>query len=50
MFNIRNCIPFKWKFNFVDQINNEIHENWYSMNIDETRVELICLLVKLKLD
>lgn len=25
-------------YNFVDQLNDEIHENWYSTHIDETTV------------
>lgn len=34
----------------MNQINNEIHENWKSTYIDETREEVICVHVKLKLD
>lgn len=28
----------------MDQLNNKLHENWYSTNNDETRV--ICVLPK----
>lgn len=31
-------ITLQWTFNFVDEQNNEIHENWCSTNIDETTV------------
>lgn len=26
----------QWTLNFVDQLNTEIHKNWYSTNIDKT--------------
>lgn len=28
-------------FNFVDYMNNEIHENWYSMIMDEITVKVV---------
>lgn len=28
----------QWKFNFLDQLNNDMDVNCYSMNIDETKV------------
>ena len=28
----------------MDQLKNEIHENWYSTNIDETTVSAILIL------
>lgn len=29
---------FRCTFEFKDQLNNEIHENWYSSNNADTRV------------
>lgn len=29
-------IAFQWTFSFVDQLQNYIRENWYSVNIDKT--------------
>lgn len=28
-------IANQWKFYFVDQYNDEIHENWFSTNINK---------------
>lgn len=31
-----NVLVCQWIFNFVDQLYNEIQENWFSMKTDET--------------
>ena len=41
-------IALQWTFNFVEQLNNEIHENWYSTNIDETTVGLKIVIVQIQ--
>lgn len=45
------CIIRNWTLmntSFMDQLNKEIHENWYSMDIDETTMswKLSLILVK----
>lgn len=39
-------IAFKWTFNFMDQINNKIHQNVYCTNYNETTVGAIFLKVE----
>lgn len=36
-------IAIQWTLNLVEQLNNEIHENWYWTNIDETTNEYFTL-------
>lgn len=31
-------IALQWTDIFMDKRNNEIHENWYTKNIDKTKV------------
>lgn len=33
---------------FMDQLNKEIHENWYSMDIDETAMSWKLSLISVK--
>lgn len=31
----------QWTLEFVDQLNNGIHENWFSSNIDYTTIDTV---------
>lgn len=42
-------IALHWTLNFVDQLYNEIQENWNSTNIDETTVNDWFLTFDMKL-
>lgn len=36
-------IALQWTFIFINNLKNEIHENWHLTNVDETTIQKLTL-------